>query len=210
MHTEDRIDFESFLRELQSESDRGLALIAAALIDEKLLETLLSFLCGDEVKERLLKSSNAPLGTFSARADACFAMGLIDEFEFHEISLLRKVRNEFAHAKHGMSFQNDRVKGLCSSFKSDLPPGAEQGFSDARSRFLNASITLVVRLYYRAGWVSPERRRTKSWVPEGSSQWRSVKNELPPEGVPVLAFTKLKTTADEGFVYSSDDLKDNK
>ncbi|HQZ98079.1 MAG TPA: MltR family transcriptional regulator [Pyrinomonadaceae bacterium] len=197
MHAEDNIDFEAFLQELQTESDRGLALISAALIDEKLLETLLSFTCEDEVKERLLKSPNAPLGTFSARSDACFALGLIDEFEFREISLLRKVRNEFAHAKHGMSFQNDRVKGLCSAFKSGLPPGAEPDFADARARFINATITLVTRLYYRADWVSPERRQTKSWVPEGTSQWRSVNDELPPEGVPVLGFVKKKTVADK-------------
>jgi DNA-binding MltR family transcriptional regulator len=186
MHPEDTLDLDSFLRELQRESDRGLALVAAALIDEKLLETLQSFMCECKAAEKLLVQAHAPLGTFSSRIEACFALGLIDEFEYQEITLLRKVRNEFAHSKHGMSFQNEQVKSLCSSFQSHLPPGTDIPTDDARFRFINATVTLVLRLYYRAGWVSPERRKTKSWVPEKFSKWHSTAQE-PPAGATVIA-----------------------
>jgi mannitol operon repressor len=36
-------DFSAFLREFQSETDRGAALVGAALIDQKLADTLRSF-----------------------------------------------------------------------------------------------------------------------------------------------------------------------
>jgi mannitol operon repressor len=103
-------DLAKFVEELKRESDRGLALVAAALIDDKLGEALRSFFCEGPSAAKLLDDSNAALGTFSSRSEACFALGLIDSYECAEIALLRKVRNEFAHAKHGMSFQTPRVK----------------------------------------------------------------------------------------------------
>ena len=117
-------DLAQFVEELRRESDRGLALVAAALIDDKLAETLRSFSCEGTSARKLIDGMNAPLGTFSARIEACFSLGLIDDYEYKEISLMRRVRNEFAHAKHGIHFQTPRVQGLCSSLKSDLPEGS--------------------------------------------------------------------------------------
>src|SRR4051812_16444590 len=97
MQDDDLKDLSRFLAELQAESDRGLALVGAAVIDDRLRETLASFVVEGPLGARLLDGASAPLSTFSARTDACAALGLIDEFEYGEISLLRKVRNEFAH-----------------------------------------------------------------------------------------------------------------
>lgn len=190
MKQEDTADLASFFSELQRETDRGLPLVAAALIDEKLLDALQSFLCQGKASERLLSEPNAPLGVFSARIDACFALALIDEFEHQEISLIRKIRNVFAHSKHGVSFTNEKVVGLCASLKSNLPEGADHPTNDARFRFINATVCLVLRLYYRGAWVAKERRQTKSWVDSDQSRWRSVTDEAPPAGVPVIAICK--------------------
>ena len=43
MEAVDAKDLSQFLGELQTETDRGLPLVAAALIDEKLLEALQGF-----------------------------------------------------------------------------------------------------------------------------------------------------------------------
>lgn len=185
-------DLSQFLGELQSETDRGLPLVAAALLDEKLLESLQSFLCEGKASERLLMEGNAPLGAFSARIDACFALGLIDEFEYQELSLLRKVRNEFAHARHGLTFRDRKIEGLCATFKAELPEGIELGAVPARTRFTYAAIGLVMRLFYRGAWVAKERRAVRTWVSPDDARWRSVDKELPPEGVPVLAIARRK------------------
>lgn len=121
-----------FLGELQTETDRGLPLVGAALIDARLQETLRAFMCEHRTAGKLLDEVNAPLGAFSARAQTCYALGLIDDHEYAEIELIRKVRNEFAHAKHGTTFRSDRVQGLCSSLKADLPEGAGYPTSDPR------------------------------------------------------------------------------
>ena len=116
--------------------------------------------------------------------------GLIDDYEHAEIDLVRKIRNEFAHSIHGVSFESERIKGLCSTLSSDLPKGGGHKTGEPRFRFVNAVVCLVGRLYYRPEWVALERRTPKIWVSEEESGWRAVTDELPPEGLPVIVLGK--------------------
>jgi len=190
MEEKDRVDLAKFFAELQRETDRGLPLVAAALLDEKLLEALQSFMCVGKAADRLLIDPNAPLGTFSSRIEACYSLGLIDQFEYQEISLIRKIRNAFAHAKHGLTFDNEKIGGLCASLKSDLPEGEEYPVNHARFRFINSTVCLVLRLYYRGAWVARERRQPKTWVDSDQTRWRSMEDEKPLAGVPFVAVAK--------------------
>ena len=113
MRADDLNDLSRFLGDLQAELNRGLALVGASVLDDKLRATLSSFFVECNAASKLLECANAPLGTFSARADACFALGLIDQGEHEEITLIRKVRNEFAHGLHGTSFQGEPIAGYC-------------------------------------------------------------------------------------------------
>ncbi len=183
-------DLARFVEELKRETDRGLPLVGAALLDDRLTETLRAFFCSVPNVARLLDGPNAPLGTFSARAEACYSLGLIDQFEYTEIALIRKVRNEFAHAKHGMDFSSPRVQGLCSALKSDLPEGSEYPLQDPRFRLTNAIVVLALRLYHRPEWVALEQRKPKVWVDPGKTKWRSVEDGLPPPGMPVMVMVK--------------------
>jgi mannitol operon repressor len=183
-------DLAKFVDELKRETDRGLPLVAAALIDDRLTESLRSFFCELPNASKLLDEGNAPLGSFSSKTEACYALGLIDEFEYTEIGLIRKVRNEFAHAEHGISFLTPRVQGLCSSLKSDLPEGAGYPLQDPRFRFTNAVVVLALRLYHRPDWVERERRKQRAWVDSNATKWRSVEDGLPPPGLPVMVMTK--------------------
>ncbi|QBP73857.1 transcriptional regulator [Herbaspirillum huttiense] len=183
-------DLAKFVEELKRETDRGLSLVAAALIDDRLTETLRSFFCEVQSTAKLLDDGSAPLSSFSSRTEACYALGLIDEFEYNEIGLIRKVRNEFAHQKHGMSFSSPRIQGLCSTLKSDLPKDAGYPLQDPRFRFTNAVVVLALRLYHRPDWVALERRKPKTWVDESATKWRSVGDELPSLGMPVVVMSK--------------------
>jgi mannitol operon repressor len=187
-------DLADFVSELQRESDRGLALVGAALIDEKLRETLRALFVEGDAAAKLLDVGNAPIGSLSTRTDACHALGLIDDYENAEIGLIRKVRNEFAHATHGLSFENARVRGLCSTLTSDLPKGSDYPLSDPRFRYTNAVVCIVLRLYHRPDWVALERRQAKTWVDPDATRWRSFETEPPPPGIsPVVAIGKAKS-----------------
>jgi len=159
-------DLASFVNELQAETDRGLPLVGAALIDEKLHNTLESFLIEGKSSKKLLSQPNAPLGTFSSQVEACYSLGLIDEFEYREIGLIRKIRNEFAHARHGLSFESKKITGLCTSLESPLPEGSSYPVYTLGFRLVNAIVCIVLRLYYPPEWVEKERRVSRKWVPD--------------------------------------------
>ena len=163
MREEDLEDFSKFLAEFQEETDRGGALVGAALLDLKLADTLRAFMVSANAAEPLLDGATAPLGTFSARIKAAFAFGLIDDHERRECDLIRKVRNEFAHRPHGFDFQDQKVAALCEQLQSDLPGDRDKFSGKYRTMFINAVILTVLRLTYRAEHVAMERRTTRSW-----------------------------------------------
>jgi hypothetical protein len=190
MQAKDLDNLSRFLGELQRESDRGLALVGASVIDDKLSAILKSFLVDCKARSKLLDEPSGPLGTFSSRIDACLSMGLIEQFEYDEVTLIRKVRNAFAHGLHGTTFQTEPIPGLCSTLRSPLPDGVDYPTANSRFRYTNSVVCIVTRLYYRPEWVAKERRAIKQWVTPDQAGWRSVEESLPPEGVPVLVMVK--------------------
>jgi hypothetical protein len=190
---DDYKELSQFFAELQLESDRGMALVGAAHVDERLLQILQAFFCDEHAANRLLVEGNAPLGTFSARAEACLALGFIDAFEYAEIKLIRKIRNEFAHATHGTSFKTNRIEGLCSSLKSELPDGVNYP-NMARARFINSTVSLASRLFHRPEGARKQKRNAKVWVKPEQIRWRGVDEELPPEGMSVITLCQTRRT----------------
>lgn len=93
-------EFNKFLDASNKESERGLALICAAMLDDLLEKSIRAFLLEHEETARLLDGLNAPLGTLSARALAAFALGVLSKNEYRECEKLRKIRNIFAHNIH--------------------------------------------------------------------------------------------------------------
>jgi hypothetical protein len=95
---------------LYAESDRGCALVGAAILEESLANLLrASFVPG--TAEELL-GQDRPLGTFSARIKAARAIGLIDKTDFTDLELVRKIRNDTAH------FEKKRGDGLATGFSN--------------------------------------------------------------------------------------------
>ncbi|SYZ53810.1 hypothetical protein CPBF367_18870 [Xanthomonas arboricola pv. juglandis] len=105
--------FINFLADFNKETERGAALAAAAMLDELLSRVIESFLIQNKGSKALLDGFNAPLGAFSARIAAAFALGLISEAEHRECDLIRKVRNAFAH-EIKVSFNAEKVVSLCA------------------------------------------------------------------------------------------------
>ena len=156
-------DFTRFLSEFQGETDRGAALVGAALIDLRLSDTLRAFMVSRKAAADLLDGGTAALGTFSSRIKATFALGLIDKHERDECDRIRKIRNEFAHKPHGLSFADPSISALCDKLMSDLPGGREDHVGKPRLVFINAVILIVLQLTYRAERVAAERRVTRTW-----------------------------------------------
>lgn len=102
------IELNEFLKEFNKESDRGAALNAAAVLDDWLKNILEAFFADTKSGKELVSGFNAPLGTFAAKATAAHALGLLQDNEYQEITLIRKIRNEFGHSWRGINFESQK------------------------------------------------------------------------------------------------------
>lgn len=150
MHEHDSKYFSEFLVEFQKESDRGAALVGAALLDARLERILRSHFIEGKSSNELLDGGNAPLASFSSRIKCCHALGLITGDEKQDIDLIRAIRNAFAHQDHGLNFENAKIKGLCSSLIPRRPKSIQEKIEySARIRFIDAVIFNSLQLWYR-------------------------------------------------------------
>jgi mannitol operon repressor len=133
----------SFLAELRTESPRGIAIVAAAVIEDKLGAILKASFQSKEIGRKLVDDPRGPLATFSARADLTFALGHISEREYREIDIIRRIRNEFAHNLRA-SFESARLRDLSANLTMCVP-----GNVSPQSRVSTAAASLLVGLYNR-------------------------------------------------------------
>lgn len=111
--------FKHLLHELDSESDRAAVILAAAMLDELLLDLLRSSLSPcPSGKDELLDSPNAPFGSFSTRINGCHRIGLITTTFAKDLHIIRRTRNEFAHNISGATFAMPRIQARISSLCS--------------------------------------------------------------------------------------------
>lgn len=106
------------LRWLGHESERAAAILAAAWVD-KLLERKLEqlFSNGNNDARKQLFKANGPFATFSAKTTAAFCIGWLDSDVHHDLQVIRKIRNEFAHHIHGLSMESPPIRLLTESFR---------------------------------------------------------------------------------------------
>jgi DNA-binding MltR family transcriptional regulator len=81
------------------------------MLDELLKRSIEAYLIAHKEVRALTDGFNAPIGTLATRTLMAFALGLISEREYQELILIRKVRNDFAHAIE-TSFSDQSVAAL--------------------------------------------------------------------------------------------------
>lgn len=153
--------FMVFLEHLNTESERGQVLISASMIDDLLLRTLKSFLIEGKSSDKLLTGFNAPLGTFSARQEAAFAMGLLSMEEYKDIKIIREIRNGFAHSI-SISFNDKSIQAKCDEL-SFAAKSYEGCIVDTRGQFSSAATAIILGLTNRPHYVSLERLKAHVW-----------------------------------------------
>ena len=159
---EDVSYFSKFLKEFQDETDRGAALVGAALIDSRLDRILSSHLIECKEAKELIEGGNACLSTLSAKSKLCYCLGLITSLEFCEIETIRKIRNEFAHQVHGLDFHNQRVRDLCNNLKANTPDNSRFG-GNPRQLFINSIILTSLSLWYRPEYAKHIKAEERRW-----------------------------------------------
>jgi len=92
---------------------RKLTVVGAAFLDAA-LKTLLSekLLNPSSVTEKLLDGRGA-LGTFSARADLAYCLGIVRKHHYNDLCLVMAIRNQFAHKHLQLAFDDPTVREKC-------------------------------------------------------------------------------------------------
>lgn len=144
------------MREIESlmstESDRGCALSAAALLDEKCEELLRSiFVANDKEVDRLL-TGLGPLASFSARGKLLYALGILPEGEFNEITFVRKIRNEFAHETVNLAFETSPISDWVDKITDRKPTYCNL---TRRDQYIHSIIFLLETLQGRIDTLKP-------------------------------------------------------
>lgn len=155
-----------FLAELSRESDRGKVLIATGFIEQQLRNVLAAFMVDGIDAANLLDGGSAPLGTLSARTAACHALGLISGDENHDLGLIRKIRNEFAH-KTQVSFDTPAIRSRCSILRLKAPDYESGKLGKVvvgpSGQFQTSAVAIIMNLVNRPHYVGRQRRSEQVW-----------------------------------------------
>ena len=150
---EKREQWREWLDELQEESDRSCALLAAAFLDEQLRALLEGFLVDDPKSVGQLFEGSGPLATLSSRIDLAYVLGFITPTELRDLGLIRKIRNQFAHELHGLSFETEAISARCNELEAY---GLVARMTDATPRMRFVTTVALV-----ANWIATRRMAIK-------------------------------------------------
>ena len=142
----------TLVSEIESQSDRGVAIIGASWVEEALRVAIKSKLeCDDEAVWNKLFENSGPLSSFSAKIDIARLLGIFDRDVYSGLHAIRKIRNEFAHAITGkdlgaITFATPHISDRCPSLKIV----AGEKHSNPRTAFIRACAVLNSDLYIYA------------------------------------------------------------
>jgi len=118
MKTPEYKRFEEMIAETRNVDDRACSLVLAANLDNRLSELVKAYSIeiGKEFSKEVFEGTGF-LSTFSSKINLCYMMGLIPENLYHDLTLIRKIRNYFAHEEHGWDFNHEKIRSRCLSLK---------------------------------------------------------------------------------------------
>lgn len=110
----DSLDYASVFNELLDSSDRAVAVVGGALVDELLGRALKEFMRQSDGLDTLFKD-RGPLSTFSSKIDLGYYLGCYGTEVHQDLNILRKLRNNFAHDLDA-KFANQSIADRVSNF----------------------------------------------------------------------------------------------
>jgi hypothetical protein len=144
MHSHGQI--EKFLAEVNSQTDRGAAIVSAGVLDEILELVILARLIeiSAERREALFNRSGSPLSAFSPKIEMAFALGIISNDARLALHLVREIRNIFAHRIEQITFDHPEVKTLLDTRATKSIKAMNATY---RHKFMNGFQGIAVVLY---------------------------------------------------------------
>lgn len=130
--------------ELTNQSDRGVAIIGGAWVEEELSATLQGTLLADA---KAFKAMFGRSSSFFAKIELARLLGLIAPEIQADLHVVRGIRNDFAHdisapMRSALSFETESIKQKCLAFNLH-----NHEFKSARRAYISACIKLTQDFY---------------------------------------------------------------
>jgi hypothetical protein len=124
-------EFTAYKKVMFGESHRSCALMASAYVEHMILGLIRTklIILTEKEENTLFFEEGSTLGTFAARVDIAYGLGLITPEQKSDLNIIRRVRNVFAHAIKDIDFQHPLIQNECEKFKF-RPPSAETRTKD--------------------------------------------------------------------------------
>lgn len=111
-------DQKRFKEAMNAESDLVCAILQAIEIDYIIEQSIIGRLPrGDDDTVELLCKDNGPLATFFAKITLAYALNVYDEDTMHNVNIVRRIRNAFAHARKDISFASPLIRKELATIK---------------------------------------------------------------------------------------------
>lgn len=148
--------------------DRTLAIVGAVYLEDALRGAISKHLMPSRLSTTgatIFEDEQAPLQSISARARMAYALGIIDEIQRKDMTIIRSIRNAFAHSSDGFTFKHPDIAAAVGSLEvlkntnlDDLKAAAPRLFE--RARFIVAiCLHCGILDQYDGKWSGSERYR---------------------------------------------------
>jgi DNA-binding MltR family transcriptional regulator len=103
-------DLNDVVAEIRQASDRTAAIVLGSLVERTVEQRILAALPRHDEKtaERLL-ARDGPLSSFYGKNQLGYALGAYDETILHQVEIIRRVRNVFAHSVLPIHFETQEI-----------------------------------------------------------------------------------------------------
>jgi DNA-binding MltR family transcriptional regulator len=147
--------------------DRTTAIMASGLIDDVLALGIMSRFRNTPTDAQISEmfTGYGPLATLSARTSVAYLLGAIGADARHDLQIIRKIRNEFAHVIKPIDFETKPIASRCNSLKLrfKLKPEFEKRIgTGARSQFLHSIMRIFSLTVMHATLETEERKVLKA------------------------------------------------
>lgn len=87
--------------------------MAAAFLDVELKAMLEFFFVENKSIHKRFFGFGGPCGPFSSRIDTAYLLGLISKSGHQDLTIIRKIRNDFAHVHEPITFDSQKIRNRC-------------------------------------------------------------------------------------------------
>jgi hypothetical protein len=137
------------LAEYAKQDDIGMVINATSILDEY-IGLIIASRFGVMITKTSWKrvfEGDGPLGRFSAKISMADVLGILVGDMQHDLPILKKIRNDFAHSMVPQSLTSDPHRSRCHSLKMKFPLAPDllaECKTPERQRFMESTVSLLI------------------------------------------------------------------